>query len=101
MMEGARNEAKKETEVYTRILHPSNKRDSYPYWKTLLEPPKYSLQVYIAPFQSLLENRFLSWVNHIKIPTLFIPRNKKLLYSDCPNFYFEIEQEYNLKTTEA
>ena len=30
--------------IYARILHPSSKRESYEYCKTLLEPPKYHLQ---------------------------------------------------------
>ena len=30
--------------IYARILHPSSKRESYDYCKTLLEPPKYHLQ---------------------------------------------------------
>ena len=30
--------------IYARILHPSSKRESYEYCKTLLEPPKYYLQ---------------------------------------------------------
>ena len=65
--------------IYARILHPSSKRESYEYCKTLLEPPKYHLQdVY----------RALSFVH---------PRNKKILYYDCTNFYFEIEQEDELR----
>ena len=58
--------------IYARILHPSSKRESYEYCKTLLEPPKYHLQdVYRA--LSVIAYK----VNCTRILTLSIPGTKK------------------------
>ena len=32
-----------------------------------------------------------------EIPTIIHPRNQKILYYDCTNYYFEIEEESGLK----
>ena len=83
--------------IYARILHPSSKRESYEYCKTLLEPPKYHLQdVYralsvIAAESDFIQSELYQNYNFVH------PRNKKILYYDCTNFYFEIEQEDELR----
>ena len=83
--------------IYARILHPSSKRESYEYCKTLLEPPKYYLQdVYRALSVIAEESDFIQ--SELYQNSNFVhPRNKKILYYDCTNFYFEIEQEDELR----
>ena len=83
--------------IYARILHPSSKRESYEYCKTLLEPPKYHLQdVYRALSVIAEESDFIQ--SELYQNSNFVhPRNKKILYYDCTNFYFEIEQEDELR----
>ena len=83
--------------IYARILHPSSKRESYAYCKTLLEPPKYHLQdVYRALSVIAEESDFIQ--SELYQNSNFIhPRNKKILYYDCTNFYFEAEQEDELR----
>ena len=83
--------------IYARILHPSSKRESYEYCKTLLEPPKYHLQdVYRALSVIAAESDFIQ--SELYRNSNFVyPRNKKILYYDCTNFYFEIEQEDELR----
>ena len=83
--------------IYARILHPSSKRESYEYCKTLLEPPKYHLQdVYRALSVIAAESDFIQ--SELYQNSSFVhPRNKKILYYDCTNFYFEIEQEDELR----
>lgn len=79
--------------IYARILSPSSKMSSYSYCQSLLEPPKYSLQnVYRALSVMAKESDFIqeelyhnsNFVHH---------RNAKVLYYDCTNYYFEIEEE--------
>lgn len=83
--------------IYARILHPSSKRETYEYCKTLLEPPKYHLQdVYralsvIAAESDLIQSELYRNSNFVH------PRNKKILYYDCTNFYFETEEEDELR----
>lgn len=83
--------------IYARILHPSSKRETYEYCKTLLEPPKYHLQdVYRALSVIAAESDFVQ--SELYRNSNFVhPRNKKVLYYDCTNFYFETEEEDELR----
>ena len=80
-------------QIFSRILAPSSKRSSYSYCQTLLEPPKYELQnLYralsvIAEESDFIQEELYSNSNFVH------PRNKKILYYDCTNYYFEIEQD--------
>ena len=75
--------------IYARILHPSSKRETYEYCRSLLEPPKYHLQdVYRALSVIAAESDFIQ--SELYRNSNFVhPRNKKILYYDCTNFYFE------------
>lgn len=79
--------------VYARILSPASKLASYEYCQSLLEPPKYSLQdVYrslsvIAGESDFIQSELYKNLNFIH------PRNNRILYYDCTNYYFEIEEE--------
>lgn len=79
--------------IYARFLKPSSKRNSFAFAKTLLEQPKYELhQVYralsiLADESDYIQAELYRNSNHIH------KRNTKILYYDCTNYYFEIEQE--------
>ena len=83
--------------IYARILSPSSKLSSYSYCQSLLEPPKYTLQnVYralsvIAQEADFIQEEFYHNSNFIH------SRNNHILYYDCTNYYFEIEQESDMK----
>lgn len=83
--------------IYARILSPSSKLSSYSYCQTLLEPPKYDLQhVYRALTVMAEESDFIQ--EELYSNSNFVhPRNKKVLYYDCTNYYFEAEQEDALR----
>ena len=80
-------------QIFSRILSPSSKLGSYSYCQTLLEPPKYELQnLYRALFVMAEESDFIQ--EELYFNSNFVhPRNKKVLYYDCTNYYFEIEQD--------
>ena len=61
--------------------------------RTLLEPPKYELQnLYRALSVMAEESDFIQ--EELYFNSNFVhPRNKKVLYYDCTNYYFEIEQD--------
>lgn len=83
--------------IYARILSPSSRLSSFSYCKTLLEPPKYELQnVYRALSVMAVESDFIQEELY-KNSNFVHPRNKKVLYYDCTNYYFEIEQEDELR----
>lgn len=83
--------------VFARILSPSSKMSSYAYCTSLLEPPKYSLsQLYRALSIIAAESDFIQ--EELYRNSNFVhSRNHKVLYYDCTNYYFEIEEEDGMK----
>ena len=83
--------------LYSRILCPSSKRSSYQFASTLLEKPKYELHdVYRA--LSVLANESDYIQSELYKNSNFIKnRNTSALYYDCTNYYFEIEEEDDLR----
>ena len=83
--------------IYTRILAPSSKLSSYKYCHSLLEPPKYSLQDLYRALSILAEESDFIQEELYKNSNFIHPRNSKILYYDCTNYYFEIEAEDDIK----
>lgn len=82
--------------VYCRIINPSSKLGTYEYSKSLLEQPEFDLhQVYraldvIAEESDYIQERL--YINSRKI----IDRKTDVLYYDCTNYFFEMEEEKGL-----
>ena len=83
--------------IYARILSPSSRLSSFSYCKTLLEPPKYELPNVYRALSVMAEESDLIQEELYKNSNFVHPRNKKVLYYDCTNYYFEIEQEDELR----
>lgn len=79
--------------VYARILSPSSKLSSYGFCKTLLEPPKYELQDVYRALSVIAEESDFIQSELYKNSNFIHPRNQRILYYDCTNYYFEIEEE--------
>ncbi|MGF6990163.1 transposase [Lachnospiraceae bacterium PM6-15] len=83
--------------IYSRILFPCSKKATTELSQSFLEVPGFSLhQVYRALEVLAKEMDFIQaelYKNSLKI----LPRNSQILYYDCTNFFFEIEQEDGLK----
>lgn len=80
-------------QIFSRFLAPSSKLSSYSYCRTMLEPPKYELQnIYRALSVMAEEADFIQ--EELYCNSNFVhPRSQKVLYYDCTNYYFEIEQD--------
>lgn len=79
--------------VYTRILEPSSKNSSFRAAQQFLEAPTYQLHdVYRALSVLAKESDFIQ-AEVYKNSFFLGSRNDKVLYYDCTNYYFEIEQE--------
>lgn len=79
--------------IYARILEPSSKRSSFQTASEFLEKPSYKLHdVYRALDVLGTECDFIQSEAY-KNSFFLGERNDKILYYDCTNYYFEIEQE--------
>lgn len=79
--------------VYNRILDPRSKLSAYKAAQAYLEAPTYEIHdVYRALSVLAQESDFIQ-AEVFKNSNYFGKRNDRILYYDCSNFYFEIEQE--------
>lgn len=83
--------------IFARILSPSSKLASYEYCQSLLEPPKYSLQDIYRSLSVIAEESDFIQSELYKNSNFIHPRNNRILYYDCTNYYFEIEEESGSK----
>ena len=83
--------------VYSRILYPASKRTSFELAQRFIEPPAFELHhIYRALEVLAKETDFIQaslYANSLKT----LSRNTGVLYYDCTNYFFEIEQEAGLK----
>jgi len=83
--------------LYGRIIFPSSKLSTYELCWELIEPPDFKLHhLYRALEVIAKETDFMQaclYQNSLKLSK----RNTAILYYDCTNYFFEIEQEDGLK----
>lgn len=79
--------------IYTRILDPDSKRSSFQTAQKYLETPTYQLHDVYRALSVLAENSDLIQAEAYKNSGFLGKRNDRVLYYDCTNYYFEIEQE--------
>ena len=79
--------------IYGRVLNPTSKLGTMEYAKKLIEQPKFELHhIYRALEVLAKENDFIQaelYKNSLKLSK----RNDRILYYDCTNYFFEIEEE--------
>jgi len=83
--------------IYARILDPSSKRSSYKTASEFLEKPSYKLHDVYRALDVLGTECDLIQSEIYKNSHFLGTRNDKVLYYDCSNYYFEIEQEEGSK----
>ena len=79
--------------VYTRILEPQSKSSSFQAARKFLEPPSYELHDVYRALSILAGECDFIQAEVFKNSRLTVHRNDRILYYDCTNYYFEIEQE--------
>ena len=83
--------------IYSRILFPASKLETYKLSENFLEKPNFELQHIYRSLEFIAkENDFIQselYKNSLKLSK----RNDKILYYDCTNYFFEIEQEEGIK----
>lgn len=79
--------------VYARVLEPGSKRSSYATAKNFLEAPGYGQHDVYRALSVLASECDLIQSEVYKNSKSIVHRNDHVLYYDCTNYYFEIEQE--------
>ena len=83
--------------IYGRILFPSSKLSCYEQSQGLLEQPSFDLHQIYRALSVLSDNSDLIQSELYKRSKDVIKRSTGVLFYDCTNYFFEIEQEAGLK----
>ena len=83
--------------IYGRILEPGSKLATYGYAQTMLESPSYELQDVYRALEVIGQEKDFIQSSLYKFSKSMGKRNDKILYYDCTNYYFEIEQESGMR----
>ena len=79
--------------IYARVLEPASKRSSFKAASEFLEKPSYELHDIYRALDVLGNECDFIQSEVYKNSHLLGKRNDKVLFYDCTNYYFEIEQE--------
>lgn len=83
--------------VYARILYPASKRASFDFAQSLLEKPKYDLHDIYRALSVLGQESDYIQAELYRNSHFIKNRNTSTLYYDCTNYYFEIEEDDDLR----
>lgn len=83
--------------IYGRIIYPSSKLATFELSKKFIEQPEFELQHIYRALEVLSEETDFIQSELYKNSLKVCQRNKGILYYDCTNYFFEIEQEDGLK----
>lgn len=85
------------TLIYTRIINPASKRSSFEIAKSYLEAPSFQLHDIYRALAVIAKDSDDLQAFVYKQSKKLVKRNDKILFYDCTNFFFEIEQTKGLK----
>lgn len=83
--------------IYGRILFPSSKQNTFQLSSTLLEKPDFELHQVYRALEVIARETDTIQAELYKNSLTISKRNDKILYYDCTNYFFEIEQENGLR----
>lgn len=83
--------------IYSRILFPASKLKTLELSKRFIEQPNFEYQHIERALLVICEQMDFIQSELYKNSNEYMKRNNKILYYDCTNYYFEIEQEEGLK----
>lgn len=83
--------------IFTRILYPSSKMGSHRSSKMFLEQPTFNLHDIYRSLSVLAKESDFIQSELYKNSQSILPRRNDILYYDCTNYFFEIEQEDELR----
>ncbi|WP_269412169.1 IS1634 family transposase [Lentibacillus daqui] len=83
--------------LYLRVLHPTSKKGTFEHAKDLLEPAHFQTHQIYRALNVLEEQSDFIEEKVYKNSLNVVGRNTQVLYYDCTNFFFEIEEEDSLR----
>lgn len=85
------------TLIYSRIIYPSSKLKTLELSKRFIEQPNFEYQHISRALEIIAKEMDFIQSEVYKNSEKYAQRNNKILYYDCTNFFFEIEEEDGLK----
>ena len=83
--------------VLSRIIYPSSKLKTYELSQNFIEAPKHNLENIYRGLSYLNENAEYIQKEIYNNSKAVIDRNTRIMYFDCTNYYFDINEETNLQ----
>lgn len=83
--------------IYSRIIYPSSKLKTLELSKKFIEQPNFEYQHISRALEIIAKEMDFIQAEVYKNAEKYSKRNNKILYYDCTNFFFEIEEESGLK----
>jgi len=83
--------------LYTRILCPGSKKNAFELSQSFIEPANFDLHQIYRALDVLQKNSEMIQAEVYKNSVKQTKRNTNVLYYDCTNFFFEIEEESGLR----
>ncbi len=83
--------------IYGRILFPSSKQNTFQLSAGLLEKPNFDLHQVYRALEIIAQEADVIQSQLYKNSLAISKRNDKILYYDCTNYFFEIEQEDGIR----
>ena len=83
--------------VYARIIFPSSKLETFKQCQNFIEPPKFKLHDEYRALNYIAKNMDFIQENLFNNSKKVIERNSNVIYYDCTNFFFEINEEDDIR----
>ena len=83
--------------VYARIIYPSSKLETFKQCQNFIEQPKFNLHDEYRALSYIAENMDYIQEELFNNSKNVITRNSKVIYYDCTNYFFDIDNEDDLR----
>ena len=83
--------------VYARIIYPSSKLETFKQCQNFIEQPKFKLHDEYRALSYIAENMDYIQEQLFNNSKNILKRNSKVIYYDCTNYFFEIDEEDDLR----
>lgn len=83
--------------VFARIIYPSSKLETFKQCQNFIEQPKFKLHDEYRALSYIAENMDFIQENLFNNSKKIIKRNSNVIYYDCTNYFFEIDNEDDIR----